>query len=426
MIRGKDLEGISLRVLRWEIDIRFWLKMAVAVLIVMLMPFWSFANSTSFTTSSPTLYFSYTCLLFNYQIASDWPEPDFWFRDNPSIVAAFIVCIPAIYFNRRLSGEKKGRSVWDIGAATLFSTASIAAYFVYSYPPSEIAVFAPDLDWDLLNFTSVVLLFLVLLPVFAKEAARLGVERRAISTIRSNPSGGRFNRRPSASTTYSILGYALGLATCLLPFFLIVNIWVLDIRHVFDTISVMTSMSHRYYQIPPGWTFIETRFAIPELMPLVDLLVFTGFRTLFGYNVIRHCRGTVSRRRTLSYGIAGVLIPLLYFRFMQSQYAIADITYLIPLPIVFIIGFLIIRVVKPIEPSIEVEVRHTEEMVATETKRKDSYEEDIKVPLLYSIRSKMSGAISRLKDSWPSVGSSTFEKDQTLDESIESEVRDSD
>ncbi|MFW9944673.1 MAG: hypothetical protein ACFFB7_06715, partial [Candidatus Sifarchaeia archaeon] len=353
-----------------------------------------------------------------------WTEPDLWIRDTPSVVAAFIVCIPAIYFNRRLWKEKEHGSILDIGVATVFSTASIAAYLVYSFPPNELAGFAPAFDWELLNFASVVLLLLVLLPVFAKEASRLGAERSIESTTKSKLGEGRLFRRLGASTTYSILGYALGLATCLIPITLFVNVWMPD-DYVYDTISVMVSMEHRYFQEPFGWTFLETRIRIPELMPLVDLLVFTGLRTLFGYNVVRYCRGRASRRRTLSYGIAGVLVPLIYFQIMRNQYAFADITYVIPLPIVFILGYMIIRVVEPVEPKPEAEAIQDEEMVLLERERKDAYEEDVRVPILYSIRSRMRGVMSRLKDSQRSGGPPACDTDQTLDESAESEVRDS-
>jgi hypothetical protein len=407
-----------------EIDITFWLKMAVAVLIVLLMPIWSFTNSTSFNMGAPTLYFSYTCFLFNYQNASDWLEPEYWIRDTPSVVAGLIVCIPAIYFNRRLSREREGRSVWELGAAVFFSTASIAAYLVYSFPPMEIAAFAPDLDWDLLSFASVVLLFLVLFPVFAREASHLGAERSAISTVKSRSRRRRFNLRPSASTIYSILGYAIGLATCLLPFFLIVNVWGPN-NHALDTISVLAPMNYRHYQTDLGWAFIETRFEIPELMPMVDVLVFSGFRTLFGYSVIRHCRGRASRRRTLSYGIAGVLIPLVYFQFVQGPYTISDITYFIPLPIVFIVGLLVIRFVTPLEPKLLPQIPRTEEVVLPERRRNDGHGEYVRVPLLYSIGSRMRGATARLKDSRRGSGSSTRHRDETREESSEREVRDS-
>jgi hypothetical protein len=415
---------MGLRVLKWEISVRFWLKMVLAVLFVMLMPFWSLANSSGFGESTPILYFSYTCILFNYQNATDWQEPDFWFRDTPTVVAAFIVCIPAIYFNRRLSRAQKGKSIWDIGAATVFSTASLAAYFAYSFPPAEIAGFLPSLDSDLLNFASVVLLLLVLLPVFAREASRLGVERSIAQSGEPKLRGNTDVPRMSASTVYSIIGYVLGFAICLLPFILIINIWQED-NFMYDTISVMASINHRNYEGAIGWNFSEIRLEIPSLIQLVDVLVFTGFRTLFGYNVIRHCRGTTSRRRVLAYGIVGVLIPLFYFQIMQSQYSLADVTYLIPLPVVFILGYLVIRIVKPLEPRIETEARPPEEVIVVEELRRDSYEDVVKVPVLYSIRSRIGGAISRLKESRVFSSSSNYDSVQVDDESEKREVGDS-
>jgi len=420
MYGGKDLEGISLRVLKWEVSFRFWLKMTLAVLFVMLMPFWSFGNSTGYGESSPSLYFSYTCMLFNYQNATDWPEPDFWFRDTPTVVAAFIICIPAIYFNRRLSRETEDKSIWDIGTATFFSTASLAAYFAYSFPPPEIAGFFPFLDWDLPNFASVVLLFLVLLPVFARETSQLGMERSIIHA-RIPESRRRKNvLKLSASTTYSVLGYVLGFAICLIPFILIINIWEVN-DLVYDTFSVMASVQYRYYESGFGWVFSETRLEIPSLMHLVDLLIFTGFRTLFGYNVIRYCRGTASRRRVLSYGISGALIPLIYFLVMHSQYAIADVAYLIPLPIVFVLGFLVIRIARPIERETVAEERPSEEITVHESKRRDSYEEIIKVPVLYSIRFRVMGAISRLREFRVFGGSFTYDETRVREESVEGE-----
>ncbi len=389
----------------------------------MLMPFWSFSNSTGFAESTPTLYFSYTCILFNYQNATDWPEPDFWFRDTPTVVAAFIVCIPSIYFNHRLSRKRKGKSILDIGSATFFSTASLAAYFAYCFPPNELATFVPSLDWDLLNFASVVLLFLVLLPVFAREASRLGVERSLRPTRKPHPRTRRNVPPTSASMTYSVLGYLAGFVLCLLPFILIINIWP-GANYEYDSISVMASMNHRYFQVPPDWTFSEFRLRIPGLIHLVDLLVFTGFRTLFSYNLIRYCRGYASRRRVVSYGIAGVLIPIAYFYIMQSEYAFGDVTYLIPLPIVFIVGFLVLQIVSPLEPRTDAEERPPE-IIFKEVERRDPYDDYVKVPVFYSIRSRIGRAISRLK-SRHSDGATPDNKIQIHDESTESEVRDSD
>ncbi|UCH05093.1 MAG: hypothetical protein JSW05_02735 [Candidatus Thorarchaeota archaeon] len=413
-----------MRVLDREVEVRFWLKMALAIIAVMLMPFWSYANSTSFSGSDPTLYFSYTCILFNYQNADDWPEPDIWIRDTPTIVTALILCIPAIYFNRRLSKDRRNKSIWHIGSATVFSTASLAVYFVYS-PPAPIAMPVPSFDWDILSFASVVLILLVLLPVFGREASQLGVQRNIASSARSKPRKAEYRASVKASLVYSILGHVLGLALCLLPFVLIINVWALD-DYVYYTVSAAASLNHRYSQDSLGWTFSEITFNIPTLMSLVDQLVYTGFRTIFGFNIIRHCRGRVSRRRTLFYGIAGVLVPLVYFQFIQDLYSYARFSYLIPLPIVFIVGFLIIRLVKPLERGIEDDAEEVEEIATDQEKRRDPFGDVVVVPMLYALDSMMRGAVSRLKRIFSGGTSIKQDPDVVPVESEESEVRGSD
>ena len=109
-----------------------------------------------------------------------------------------------------------------------------------------------------------------------------------------------------------------------------------------------------------------------------------------------------------------------------TLYAISDITYFIPIPIVIIVGLQVIRFVTPLDPKLLAKMPRAEERVLPETRQEAAHEEFVKVPLLYSIGSRMRRAIAKLKDSRPVSGSSRHQVDEARDESPEREVRDAD
>ncbi|MFQ5833712.1 MAG: hypothetical protein ACE5H4_13475 [Candidatus Thorarchaeota archaeon] len=394
MTRRKKCESFRLRVMVREIDLRFWFKMAIKVLLLMLVPISLFQDTTSVAGLDPTVYHSYRSILFYFENYTDWSEPFFAFREIATIVAALIVCIPAIYFNHRLNRGSMHRPVWDSGLAGFFATAYLTACFVFAFPPYNLIDLIPSPDWELLQFGSLVIVGLVLLPLFAREASQLGAERRnePNQRLQSGTTG-------SPSAIYLVLGYALGLAVFLFPVFLVVNVWP-DNHTIYDVSSPLASGQLRYSDfrnIFGVWTFSQTWIQIPELMVLLDRLIFTGFRILFGYSIIRYLRGTVSRRRVVSYGIMGIIVPFVYMQIMRAQYSVSDMVYLIPLPFVFVGGYLAIRLVKPLERSAAFESVDLVETPGETRREREDFASEIEVPLLYALKSKVFGAASRMK-----------------------------
>ncbi|MFW9967746.1 MAG: hypothetical protein ACFFEA_11395 [Candidatus Thorarchaeota archaeon] len=361
-----ELRKSTLTSRRWSIDLAFWLKMTVLVIILLFLPleFHYYEAVQPFPASNyyDILYSSAILDHFDYPISIDQFNPTPIYSSPLTIAAAIAISIPGIILNRRIRNRDRTESIWDIGLASLFGTAIITVYLVEYFPPNDLAwLIQTPPAWKLLRFSTLVIMVLILLPIMLREISHQGLQLKHKILVYSI----------APLSLFSPAGIMAGFPRDYANY---------QIGSAFYQITYQPSIPIVPWQ-PPGQVYIAVTML--TVMDLLYTLIFMGLPLLYGLFTLRFLHGHVSRRRVCLLGVLSILIP--YFIAYQMFIVNNPVsTTLIPIPILLIVGILIITVVNPISPD----------SILADPKRepfkgiKDT-EASISIPLLYVVKSRL-------------------------------------
>ncbi|MHA2071744.1 MAG: right-handed parallel beta-helix repeat-containing protein [Candidatus Thorarchaeota archaeon] len=344
----------------------------------------------------PFNYFSIGSVLVYYSRWQTAGFTDIWSSDadfiSPATMfAAIVIILPAIFLMFKLRNRPADAPVLDLGLATLFATIILTSYLVENFPILEVGwIFQSVPSWILLNFGTLTILVLILLPIFSREAFLWGSERSSEEEEKTS------RRRIPLPSKYSALGYLWGLAAFLLPLVAIVNIWgpeTITLRYESPLYSFRQSI--RDAAIPGNLNdWMEISLGVYRVFDFVSYLIVSVFHIIFAFHVLRYLRGMMERRRVFQLGLLSILAPIIYYALIASNPDIGEL-YAIPTPIVLIIGVVALMMIQPNKKRIMVE-ESRDDRRATEPYSDVSVDDlRIDVPLIYYLKSKLRGLLRR-------------------------------
>jgi hypothetical protein len=308
----------------------------------------------------------------------DWRDrglPPVNYSTPLTIASAIAICIPAILLNRRLRNQDPTKSIRDAGLATFFGTAVLTIYLVERFPPFEMVwLIQEGPAWKLLRFGALVMVALIILPLIMREASHRHFQRK-----------------------HRILAYVIGVLSTLVPAGMVAS-------NLGDFANyTTTALSYNIWydiSIPsvPWQAIAQVNFVFTIFGPMNLLYAFAylGLHLLYGFSILRYLRGLASRRRVFLLGASSILIPYV-ITYPWAVGAAQFPTVLIPFPILFIVGIIVLF---SSEPIIGLQTEFPDEKGEPVTDRPES-EVNITVPVVYMIKSKFLGVkrkIARLRD----------------------------
>jgi hypothetical protein len=372
-----------MRIAGRNINLRFWVKTSLKVLLVLLAP--SYAN-VEVDARLPGLEGyggNYNCILFTVWALHYSRDVFFTIRTPATILAALGICVPGIYFARKLARQPRTAPIIDMALASGFATAFITLYCVYGI----------SFDYSLLTTGSLALSLLVILPIFLREAELVGLAR-----VLTEPDGTGVTERARGRTSriswkYTIVGAVLAVAVFLAPYVLMVQTYSFGATVRYQVWSFLSSTSYDTSILVPYWSAFSGIAGIDDLF----LILFVhGPRILFAFGILRYWRGMTSRTKVVLVGAIGFLLPTTLFMLVQEVFVFETLVFSSPLPILFFAGLLAMFMISPVyvenldilERSSEVDLR---EMKSEDLKHR------VNVPILYALKSRAVLAFSRLR-----------------------------
>ncbi|MFX1440344.1 MAG: right-handed parallel beta-helix repeat-containing protein [Promethearchaeota archaeon] len=354
-----------------SIDLFFWIKMAVAILILFIIPI-EITYFDSFITDYYEI--SVSSVLIDYNDSRDSYSPPLTISHPMTLAIAFLICIPAILLNRKIRNQNSTEPIRDAALAAYFGTAVLAIYFVQHFPPAELLWLvqtSPDLK--LLPFGTLVMAILIVLPLIIRESSH-----------------------PDFQAKHRILACAIGFVTTLVP----VGMTAVFSREY--TLYSLLSLCYIFgYGMSVGatglpWqpvTQISINFYALSPMDSLYYLTYLLLHLLFGFSILRYLKGLISRQRVLLIGISSILLPYIA-AFPGIVFGAQVPTIVLPVPVLLIMGTITIVSSDPI-------VKHQAEFSGTKSDKAAAIshpESSIEVPLSYMIRSKFIGAKRRIAE----------------------------
>jgi hypothetical protein len=357
------------------IDLAFWIKMAFAICILFIIPFEVRYYEAIQPEPASNFYDIWiSSVIMDYIDWRDRGLPPVNYSTPLTIASAIAICIPAILLNRRIRNQDLTKSIRDAGLATFFGTAVLTIYLVERFPPFEMAwLIQEGPAWKLLRFGSLVMVALIILPLIMREASHRHFQRkhRILACVI-----GVFSTLVPAGMVASNSGDFANYTTTALSY----NIWY--------EVSIPSVPWQAIAQVNVAFTVVDP-------MNLLYIFVYIGLHLLFGFSILRYLQGVTSRRRVFL-GASSILIPYI----VAYPWAVLDAqfpTVVIPLPILFIVGIIVIVAAKPIT---ELQTEYLGEVGEPISDLSES-EVNITVPVVYMIKSKFLGVkrkIARLRD----------------------------
>jgi hypothetical protein len=349
------------------------MKMLVLIVILFIVPL----ELHFFEAIQPfpaTNYFDiwFISVLLEYSDGPTRDGPSLIYSNPLTIYSAIAICIPAVLLNRRIRNQDSSRSILDIGLASLFGTAVIAVFLVEYFPPGELAwLIQIDSESKLLRFATLVTIVLIVLPVIIRETSYQAFQRR-----------------------HRILAGIIGLVAALVPVMIISSFpynWA-----NYQSISLTYNLSYEFTVPPVPWQPIDRIFIdyrVLDIMNLFNGFVYFGLHLAFGFAIFRYLQGLTSRFKALLLGAAGFFGPYGYTTYGILASDTQTLTAVIPIPILFLLGIIVLAVSHqiPIEPDPEFD--ESRELTRDLAEAKDS----ISVPVLYVLKSKLLGVKNRFQ-----------------------------
>ncbi|MFQ5833711.1 MAG: hypothetical protein ACE5H4_13470 [Candidatus Thorarchaeota archaeon] len=363
-----------------NIDIGFWIKTSLRVLIVLLLPVEVTLEVDEGIPLGRGIGGSYSCMLFFIRIMHYTGETIASFRSPADIATALFICIPGIYFTRRLSKQSRTLPITDLVLASVSGTAFFSMYSVYGD-------FGLGFTLETLRFTSVALVVFVFLPMFAREAELAGLVR-----ILEKNSTNRTSSSARVPRKYAVIGNTLGLAVFVIPFFLVVVPQVGQYSR-YQTLSMLIYPIYQDHQMLPIW---DLSILIMDINVLLLSFGYVLPRFMFIYEILRYWRGAVSRTRVILFGTIGLLFVVLLSPLLAMGMAQGEQMLYAPLPILLVIGVLSAAFVKPsdVDASTLLTIKQPMSPVQEPTREAP---EDIDVPVLYSLKSRVIRLLTRIR-----------------------------
>ncbi|MFX1603772.1 MAG: NosD domain-containing protein, partial [Promethearchaeota archaeon] len=374
-----DIDIPRMRIAGQVVDLRFWLKTSIKVSLLLLTPVWAFLECEASLALSD-YGGNYNCMLFT-MFAPQFSEEIFInIRGLDTILAAIIICVPGIYFTRRLAHQPKTTPIKDLALASGFATSFVAMYCVYGN----------SLSYDLLTMGSMALVLFVFLPIFVREAELVGLakvlrERQGNEDIKRS-----WVQRQTMPRRYALVGNALALFAFLSPYYVLVETRVLEVPYqILYQYQVFSALVGTTYQNRAGgifwivgapyWSFGNAIFGMDLLF---NVLFFMGARFLYAFGILRYWRGKTSSRKVVLAGAIGILLPAIILQSVQVSLVSGTLVFSSPLPILFLGGLLAIGMIQP---------KDYENMDSVELTS------EVDIPLFYTLRSRVALVVSRLR-----------------------------
>jgi hypothetical protein len=356
-----------------SIDLSFWVKMAVAIFILFIIPIEiTYYEAIQPVPASNFYDISIRSVLMDY---SDWRDsniPPLTISDPVTLATAFLICIPAILLNRKIRNQNPTEPIRDAGLAAYFGTAVVTIYFMEHFPPAELSwLVQTSPAWRLLRFGTLVMAILIILPLIIRE----GSHRDLLAKHR-------------------ILVCAIGIVTTLMPVGMTV---VFPGGHVVYALLSLSYIFSYDMSIPvvPWQPVDQISISLSALSPMDSLyyLTYLLLHLLFGFSILRYLKGLISRRRVLLLGISSLLLPYIV-AFPVIVFGAQVPTMVLPIPVLLIMGAIVVMSSDPI-------VKHESEFYNTKGDRAAALshpEASIKVPFTYMIKSLFIRAKRRIAE----------------------------
>ncbi len=359
------------------------MKTSLKVLLVLLVPVYAFVEVDAQLPGLEGSGGSYNCILFTVWALHYSREVFITIQTPVTILAAIGICVPGIYFIRKLAHQPRTAPITDMVLASGFATVFISLYCVYGN----------SFDYTLLTTGSLALLVLVLLPIFVREAELVGLARVLTESDRIDVTERAQGRTPRIPRKYTIVGVVMTVAAILTPHVLMVQTYSFGGTIRYQVFSLLSSTSYDSSLLAPYWHassgIVGIDYLFLTLLPL-------GPRVLFGFGVLRYWRGLTSRTRVVLVGAIGFLLPAILFQLVQDVFVVDTLLFSSPLPILFLAGLLAILSIHPVHAENLQDLERSSELVLHEVQSEDLTLE-VEVPILYAFKSRVVLALSRLR-----------------------------
>ncbi|MFX0055704.1 MAG: hypothetical protein ACFFAD_12330 [Candidatus Hermodarchaeota archaeon] len=369
MIYPKEVRRFTIILGGRSIDLSFWVKMAVAIFILFIIPI----EITYFGNYYNNYYnISVGSVLMDYNDSRDSSIPPLTISNPVTLAIACIICIPAILLNRKIRNLNPTEPIRDAGLAAYFGTAVVTIYFVEHFPPAELLwLVQTGPDWKLLRFGTLVMAILIILPLIIREASHRDFQAK-----------------------HRILACAIGFVTTLVPVGLTAVFSGDNAAYAFLSLSYMTRYEMLFPEVP--WQPVNQIYIyISSLSPMDSLyyLTYLLLHLLFGFSILRYLKGLISRRRVLLIGLSSILLP--YIAAFPGIVLVAQFpTIVLPIPVLLIMGTI---VVLSSDPTVNRQAEFSDKR-GDEAPVISHPEGSIKVPFTYMIKSRFIGAKRRIAE----------------------------
>jgi hypothetical protein len=348
-------------------------------------------------------YVEYQNVAFRYFNDSDLASPYISSVNLTRLFAAICICIPAVYMNYKLAKSPWSHSDRKLSLSVFLGTLVLAEYFSKDFPPWELrwlfdsGYYLPA-TWDLNRFGLLIITFLIIIPLFIRETKIVGSLRQESSRIidigNTNQESILEKSAKRLSKKYLILGVTLGLIAVIIP----VQIYFIqydllpfpNTAYQYEGYTFFFQFTFENQPIPYHLT--EFNFEMFSPGDMLNQLPYAGFQLLFVYGLLQYIQRNLSKKRTYLLGALSLVVPFVY---RISAY-IAHSTegeYVIPIPVVLIIGLIVLRFVKPIDPTLQ--SGNNSILDKTGESASPKQRDRIRIPLLYVVRSKFSKILRR-------------------------------
>jgi len=353
----------------------YWLRTAFKIIVLLILPY-----GIDFWTINTLDRLYYHSIAFKLMLSRYYEEWSVEFANPITLLLALILCIPAIYFNLQLSKMGRKRPIRISGMAVIVIISLLGVLFgqglfIFLFPG-----FQDFLTGNLVRFTTLVLVLLVFFPILSREGSLLCIDRATTDEhMTVEKSDVTFKCKFFCAIT--------GLLVIVMPYILLVDIHT-SFRvdyHLFGGVAqFLIEHDIRY-------SYTAINFSLFDLYNLVSYLSFASLQVFYSYSVLRYLRGIGSRSFSLICGVLGMLVPLVAFSIISSFYVRGQSSYLVPLPVVFLIGAAALWFMKPVG------LRADEDRTAGEFEERHKDDQEFRVPYLYSLSSRIRKFLSKLR-----------------------------
>ncbi len=347
-------------------------------------------------------YVEIRSVAITYLNDSNWAIPQLSYVNLTRLFAAICICIPAVYMNYKLAKSPWSHPDRKLSLSMFLGTMVLAGYFSSDFPPWELWFFDRGyyvpITWDLDRFGLLIITFLIIIPLFIRETKIVGSLRQKSGEIIDNDNTNQKNILENSekrlSKRYLILGVTLGLIAVIIPVQIYLSPYNLlpfpNNAFQYEGYTFFFQFSIENQPIPNHW--VEFDFDMFSPGDTLNQLPYAGFQLLFVYGLLQYIQRNLSKKRIYLLGALSQVVPFVY---RVSAY-IAHSTegeYVIPFPVVLIIGLLVLRFVKPIDSTLQTGknsiMKNTRESISRIQRDR------IQIPLLYFVRSKVSKLLRR-------------------------------